>query len=131
LSFVNDDTTDIGATGANRPKDVYISGDLNAEAGSVVANVDVTSGGDVSAGDDVLATDDVADEYANVRQIKPHVAADVPAEPFACTVSTLGWEISVDDTNDGGQMWRCTCLGLDDVINYAWVKDDDLGTCFP
>jgi hypothetical protein len=34
LSFVNDDTTDIGAAGANRPKDLYLSGD------ATLANLD-------------------------------------------------------------------------------------------
>jgi hypothetical protein len=58
VAVVTDDSVDFGATGANRIKDIYLSGDVNAEAGSVVANVDLTATtGDVSVGDDVLLAD--------------------------------------------------------------------------
>jgi hypothetical protein len=172
IVFAVDDTVDIGATGANRPKDIFMSGDLAVEdgtvtasglisssggglqanttvvagtgitattgniaasAGAITANTDLTATtGDVTAGDDVIATDDVQDaEAANVRMVAPIVSDAAPSAPFACAVGVYGWQIVVDDSDDGAGDWLCVCLRTDDVPNYAWVRVDNLATCFP
>lgn len=62
--FATDNTTDIGKTGANRPKDIYLSGNLDAEIGSITAQTDITSdtgniaasAGNVTANGNLVAT---------------------------------------------------------------------------
>jgi hypothetical protein len=151
IAFATDDAVDIGTTGANRPKDIYMSGDLAVEDGTVTAsgnisssggalsaNTTVTAGtdvtattGDVTAGDDVIATDDVTDAEGNVRQALPLVSAADPDEPFDCVAGVVGWTIVVDDTDDGTNQVVCVCLGVDDVINYEWQRADDNSTQCP
>ncbi len=130
--MATDDVTDIGKTGGNRPKDIFLSGNLDAENGSVSANTTLSAGTTVTAGTNVTATaGDVTDQYANVRRIQPLVAATAVLEPFVCAVGVRGWMIQVDDTDDGGSDWICACIKSDDT-DYEWKKIDDLSvTCFP
>jgi hypothetical protein len=56
IVFATDDTVDIGATGANRPKDIFMSGDLAVEDGTVTASGLISSsGGGLQANTTVVA----------------------------------------------------------------------------
>jgi len=111
--MATDDVTDIGKTGGNRPKDIYLSGNLNAEGGNVVASGAVT------------------DQYSNVRLSRPTVEADDPGQPFDCTATFRGHHILIDDTNDGTGDVECVCLRVDDVGGYEWQRNDDNATVCP
>lgn len=62
LTFIADSTYDIGPAGANRPRDVFLSRDLNAGQDVAVGrNLNMTSGaGDIRANADLYVTLDVA-----------------------------------------------------------------------
>jgi len=152
LRCAADGQIDLGATGAGRFKDIFLSGNLDAEVGSIVSQVDITADtgnivattGSVSAGTTVTAGTGIStavgdvtssagnqvDQYANVRMARPIVDADVPSEPFSCVAGTYGWIIPVDDTNDAGASWLCWCARIDDIGGYAWRKVSDEGSCY-
>lgn len=47
FGFAIDGTVDIGQTGAFRPKDIFTTGNINAESGNISASGDVTAGDDM------------------------------------------------------------------------------------
>lgn len=159
LRCAADGLLNLGGTGAGRFHDVFISGTLDVEVEGIVAQTSITADtGDIVAtaglisaattvtggtgvtattgnvtatAGDVVAGDDVFDVLGEVRMIYPVVSAADPAEPFDCTVTVLGWQIIVDDTDDGTNQVVCICLGVDDVINYEWQRADDNASICP
>jgi len=57
------------------------------------------------------------------------VEGAAPAEPYACSNTTVGAIVYVDDTDDGVPSYYCVCLDMDDGSTFDWrLQYDPINT---
>ncbi len=67
FSFATDNQTDIGATGATRPKNIYLAGNIVAEAGNITANGNlIATTGSVAANTTITGVGDITSTTGNI-----------------------------------------------------------------
>lgn len=127
LTFATDNVTDIGASGASRPKDIFAAGNLNiagtSETSGLVltgsATVSVTDGGGVTpeaANLLIVGAGGAVDITAN-----PQIAAGSAGQILELTGQSDTNTVKLDDGTGlvlaGGQSFT---LGLHDVIGFRY-----------
>lgn len=101
LTFATDNVTDIGAVGANRPKDIYAAGNVTATSfiGSLTGQ---------------------ADTVATITGLAPDTATTAAAQPNITSVGTL------TSLTMGGDITTTNAIGRDTDNEIAWTTDDQL-----